>query len=119
MDFRYYKRFIKSIFYLEFYLILKLITFIETCKISKLVMYLNSCSIYLGRETRRLGFWSIILCLHFLEGWMKFKEHCTAEILFRTFLFLFFSFFFHGSLGSLVLAQGELGSWALNHQLAH
>ena len=30
-----------------------------------------------------------------------------------------FFFFFHGSLGSLVLAQGELGSWALNYQLAH
>ena len=41
MDFRYCKRFIKSIFYLEFYLILEFIMFIELCKINKLVMHLN------------------------------------------------------------------------------
>ena len=41
MDFRYCKRFIKSIFSLEFYLILEFIMFIELCKINKLVMHLN------------------------------------------------------------------------------
>ena len=62
MDFRYCKRFIKSIVYLEFYLIMKLIMFIELCKISKLVMHLNSCSIDLGRDIGHLhqGFNSIL-----------------------------------------------------------
>ena len=76
-----------------FYLILKLITFIEICKISKLVTYLNSCSLGLGHDTRRLGFWGIILCVHFLDNWMKFKEHCTAENLFRAYSIFFFFFY--------------------------
>ena len=50
MDFRYCKRFIKSIVYLEFYLILEFIMFIKICKINKLVMYLNLCSIDLGHD---------------------------------------------------------------------
>ena len=51
MDFRYCKRFIKSLVYLEFYLILELISFIEICKINKLVMPLNSCFMDLGHDT--------------------------------------------------------------------
>ena len=50
MWFRYCKRFIKSIVYLEFKLILELIMFIELCKISKLVMHLNPCSMNLGHD---------------------------------------------------------------------
>ena len=56
VDFRYCKRFIESIVYLDFKLILELITFIELCRISKLVMHLNPCYMELGRDNFFPGF---------------------------------------------------------------
>ena len=50
MDFRYCKRFIKSIFLFGVLFNFRINYGIEICKISKLVMYLNSCSTDLGRD---------------------------------------------------------------------